>query len=128
MAGGADTRPLSPHVSVWRWHVTMFTSIGHRVTGVVLYLGALALVGWLVLVAMGPDAYDAVFGALPAWLIWTALYAVTAAVGFHAANGVRHLAFDIGKGFQPKTAGFSAWLVILVALAAPVGLYLLLHR
>lgn len=127
MAGGADTRPLSPHLGQWRWHITMLVSILHRVTGVALYLGAIGLVVWLCALAAGPDAYGALMGLVPAWLIWTKLYVVTAALGFHAANGVRHLFWDMGKGFQPKTADLTAWLVILFALAAPCGLYALTH-
>src|SRR5262249_3273947 len=125
--GGADTRPLSPHLQQWRWHVTMLVSILHRVTGIVLYLGAIGLVVWLCALAAGHDAYESLIRIVPGWVIWAKLYAVTAALGFHAANGVRHLFWDAGKGFQPKTANATAWVVILAAIAAPLGLYALTH-
>src|SRR5207249_4504844 len=55
---GARARPLSPHLQIWRWHVTMLTSILHRATGVALYGGALVLAGWAVALARGEGAYE----------------------------------------------------------------------
>ncbi len=122
MAGAADTRPLSPHLQVWRWHVTMLASIAHRATGVALYAAGALLVGWLSLIVAGPEAYARVEAALPSWLIWTVLYAITAAFAYHFANGVRHLLFDMGWATHAKIANSTAWIAILFALAAPFGL------
>lgn len=106
----------------------MAVSILHRVTGVGLYLGAIAIGVWLTALAAGPAAYDALLGWAPAWLIWTKIYALTAVFAFHFANGVRHLFFDAGAGFKPATANTTAWLVIAFTFAAPAALYLLLQR
>jgi succinate dehydrogenase / fumarate reductase cytochrome b subunit len=126
MAGSAaDSRPLSPYVTIWRWHITMFVSIMHRVAGVILYVAIALITLWLAAAALGPDAYDAVFGWAPSWLVWTALYLGSAAVAFHLANGIRHLVWDVGAGFKPSTASFTAWLIVLFSLLAPVGLYFL---
>ncbi len=109
-------RPLSPHLQVWRWHITMATSILHRVTGCALYVGALVLTGWAVSLASGPDAYAAYTGLLGSILGKLVMIGFTLCVFFHMANGVRHLVWDIGKGFLPKTAEFSA--VVAFAFAA----------
>jgi succinate dehydrogenase / fumarate reductase cytochrome b subunit len=121
----ATERPLSPHLQVWRWHVTMATSIFHRASGVGLYIGAIGLTAWLITVAIGPEAYAqlaGLLGTLPGQLV---LYAFSVAAFYHLANGVRHLVWDAGKGFKPKTADASGWFVIIFALVAPVGLWAL---
>src|ERR1700712_2841440 len=90
-------RPLSPHLQVWRWHITMATSILHRVTGCAMYVGALVLVGWAVSLASGPDAYVAYTGLMGSLLGKLVMIGFTLCVFFHMANGVRHLVWDIGK-------------------------------
>lgn len=127
MAGAADPRPLSPHLGVWRWHITMLVSILHRVTGIVLYVGAIGLVVWLGAIALGPRTYDALLGVLPLWLIEAKIAAIVAVLAFHLANGVRHLFWDAGAGFRLATANTTAWFVILFALAAPAALLAWLH-
>ncbi len=119
-------RPLSPHLQVWRWHVTLAASILHRATGVALYAGLLILAGWALALASGPDAYGAYGGLLasiPGRLI---LFGVTVSLFFHMANGVRHLAWDSGHGFAPATADATAWLSFAFAAVAAVGLWLAL--
>lgn len=98
-------RPLSPHLQVWRWHATMASSIAHRASGVANYVGAILFTVWLVMVASGPEAYGA-------WeslregpigiLVTLALIVFTLSLSYHLLNGVRHLAWDAGKGFDPK--------------------------
>jgi succinate dehydrogenase / fumarate reductase, cytochrome b subunit len=128
MGDWADPRPMSPHAFAWRWHVTMAVSILHRVTGVMLYAGAIGLAVWLVALAAGPGAYHTLLGLAPAWLIWAKIYALVAVLAFHFANGVRHLFWDAGVGFKPATANLTAWLVIVFTFAAPAALYLFVQR
>ena len=127
MAGAArpDNRPLSPHLQIWRWHVTMAGSILHRMTGIGLYLGAILFVVWLMAVAEGAEAYAPVAGILQAWWGQLGLYLLVAALAYHLANGVRHLVFDTGRGLKPPDAETSAWFAILFAIAAPLGLWAL---
>jgi len=117
-APGLRPRPISPSVTTWRWHLTMFASIMHRVTGVGLYGGALLLMVWALSLAAGPDAYatfTGVAGSIPGKI---ALMALTLSAFYHLGNGIRHLAWDAGYGFKPKTATGTAWLVIGFALIA----------
>jgi succinate dehydrogenase / fumarate reductase cytochrome b subunit len=109
----------------WRWHVTMFASILHRATGAALYAGFLVLAGWAASLAMGPDAYDAykgLLGSIPGKVV---LFGFTVSVFFHLANGIRHLAWDLGEGFQPKTANTTAVIAYAFAVIAAVAVWAL---
>lgn len=119
-------RPISPHLSIWRWHVTMAGSILHRVTGVGLYGGAILVAIWLMAAAAGPEAYAGIEPHITAWYGQLALYLIVAALAYHLANGIRHLVFDTGNGLVPADADTSAWFAILFAIAAPIGLWALL--
>ena len=127
MAGAPrpETRPISPHLSIWRWHVTMLSSILHRATGIGLYGAAILFALWLMAAAAGPEAYAPVQALLTAPLGVIVLYLIVAALAYHLANGIRHLVFDAGSGLQPSDADTSAWFAILFAIAAPVGLWAL---
>jgi succinate dehydrogenase / fumarate reductase cytochrome b subunit len=113
----AASRPLSPHLQIYRWPVTMGTSIIHRVAGFGLALGTLLLTWWLVAAALGPDAY-ATFQALAFhWFGRLILLGFTLALVFHAMNGVRHLFWDMGLGFEMKTAnrtGIAVYVLTIV--------------
>lgn len=128
MAGASrpGDRPVSPHLQVWRWHVTMLASILHRLSGIALYGGAFAFAAWLTIVAQGPEAYAPVGELLSSAPGQWALYALVAALAFHFANGVRHFVFDFGFGLKPANAETTAWAAILFAFAAPIGLWALI--
>jgi succinate dehydrogenase / fumarate reductase, cytochrome b subunit len=112
-SSSGDNRPLSPHVSIWRWHVTMATSIFHRASGVALYVGAMILAGWLAALAAGQEAYQGYMAVLQNPLGLLVLFGITAAACYHLANGIRHLVWDAGKGFSPKTSTASGWATII---------------
>jgi len=116
-------RPLSPHLQVWRWHVTMTASILHRATGVALYGGALILAGWALALVSGPDAYGDYMGALASIPGRVVLFGVTVSVFFHLANGVRHLFWDCGKGFDLRTADLTAWIALAFGFVAAVAVW-----
>jgi succinate dehydrogenase / fumarate reductase cytochrome b subunit len=112
-------RPLSPHLQVWRWHVTMLGSILHRVTGGALYFGILAVAIWVVCAAFGPDAfaaYCAVASSPPGLLVW---FGLTLAGVYHLFSGIRHLVWDTGAGLTPK--GSSAFTTLTLVAAAVVA-------
>ena len=101
-------RPLSPHMQIWRWHITMASSILHRATGVALYIGALILAGWALALASGPVGYDQYARLLGSPLGKLVLFGLTVSIFYHLANGIRHLFWDAGEGFTPKTASMTA--------------------
>lgn len=117
---GARARPLSPHVQVWRWHITMGASILNRATGAALYGGTLLLMGWALALAGGQAAYEgytALLGSFPGKIV---LFGLTASAFYHLFAGLRHLAWDNGKGFTPASADRSAWAALIGAAAAAV--------
>ena len=123
-----DPRPISPHLEIWRWHATMASSIFHRATGVGSYIGAIFLTLWLVLLAAGPDAYG-VFESLMAGpiglLVKLVLFLFTLALIYHLINGVRHLVWDAGKGFDPKFANTASMAIIVASILVTVAIWFL---
>lgn len=106
-------RPLSPHLQVYRWPITMVLSILHRVTGVGLGLGTLLLTWWLAAAAAGPDYYNFVHGVIGSWLGRLILFGFTWALFLHLCNGIRHLFWDSGYGYQIPVANRTArWALI----------------
>jgi succinate dehydrogenase / fumarate reductase cytochrome b subunit len=115
--------PMSPFLTVWRWHITMVTSILHRATGVALYVGALIGAAWAIALAQGPDAYAGFKHLLGSPIGKVVMFGLTLSFFYHLANGVRHLVWDIGKGFEVKTANATSVLVFAFAAAASVAVW-----
>src|ERR1700744_3088866 len=113
-------RPLSPHLSIWRWHITMASSIANRATGVALYVGALIAAAWALSLASGPDAYATFKAVLGSPLGLVVMFGLTVSFFYHLANGVRHLVWDAGHGLDVKSANASAAFVFAFTAAATV--------
>lgn len=109
-------RPLSPHLSVYRWPITMALSILHRVTGVAMSLGFVVFVAWLFDTAAGPDSYAMFIAAMGSTIGKLMLIGWSFAFFFHLSNGVRHLHWDTGRGLEKSQANASAWLVLIMAV------------
>jgi len=107
-------RPLSPHLQVWRFHITMFTSILHRATGLALVVGSVLVAAWLLAIGVTasglcPQAYTVflTFAASPlGLLVW---FGLSLAAFLHLTGGLRHLVWDLGQGFQLKSANAMSW-------------------
>ena len=112
---GTSNRPLSPHLQVYRWQITMVLSILHRASGVFLSMGSVVLAWWLVAAAVGGDYFLMVSGVLASSLGKLALLAWTAAFYFHLSNGLRHLLWDTGWGFEIPQVYLTGWSVILLS-------------
>ena len=110
-------RPLSPHIQIYRWQLTMALSILHRAAGVALSLGAILLVWWLVAAASGPEAYDRVESFLGSWIGCLLLLGWTAARFYHLCNGIRHLVWDTGHALDLKSTYRGGWLVVAASAA-----------
>ena len=111
-------RPLSPHLQVYKWPVSMALSIGHRISGVGLAIGTLLMTWWLVAAALSDGAFAAVQGVLSSVIGVLALMAWTAALIFHLFSGIRHLMWDIGVGFDDRSYRTSGWTVVVAVVAA----------
>jgi succinate dehydrogenase / fumarate reductase cytochrome b subunit len=120
-------RPLSPHLSVYKWGPHMLVSILHRVTGGGLAtLGAAALVWWLVAAASGPEAYRTFTGWATSWLGIVIAVGLTWAFFQHLLSGLRHLVLDMGAGFELNTNKFWANMTLLGSVLLTAGLWLLI--
>ncbi|MGD9582856.1 MAG: succinate dehydrogenase, cytochrome b556 subunit [Lysobacterales bacterium] len=111
-------RPLSPHISIYRKQLTSVLSILHRMTGVVLALGLLLLAYFVVALAAGPEAFAGFARISRSWLgalLWLGL---AFSLAYHLANGVRHLFWDIGRGFELHQTTRSGWSVVTVSIIA----------
>lgn len=124
-----DNRPLSPHLGIYRWQLTMLLSITHRATGIALSLGTFLLLYWLTALASGPQAYAQAQALIGSWLGLLILLGFSAALFFHLCNGIRHLMWDFGAGLSREEA-YKSGVVVVVAtivltiLAWGAGLWL----
>ena len=118
-------RPLSPHLQVYRPQITSMLSILHRLTGVVLGGGTLLLAWWLIAAAVGPEAYAEVAWFISSWLGRLVLLGCTFCLFYHLCNGIRHLGWDIGWGFELPVLRATGWLVLVAAMGMTLGAWIL---
>ena len=116
-------RPLSPHLSIYRWPVTMVSSILHRATGVAMSIGFIVFVAWLFGAASGPGAYAMFLGIAGTMIGKLFLVGWSYAFFYHLANGIRHIVWDTGRGFEKHQANASAWFVIVVSVVLTAALW-----
>ena len=112
-------------MSVWRWHITMATSILHRVSGCALYAAALLGTAWALSLASGPDAYDLfklILGSFPGKIV---MFLFSLAVFYHLAKGVQHLVWDTGRGLDIKSANAGAVATIAFTIIATLATWAL---
>jgi succinate dehydrogenase / fumarate reductase cytochrome b subunit len=107
-----SARPLSPHLQIYRPQLTSMLSISHRMAGVALAVGTLLLVYWLVATASGPDAYAQAQAFIRSWFGMLILFGWSVALFYHLCNGIRHLFWDAGYGFELKAAYASGYAVL----------------
>jgi succinate dehydrogenase / fumarate reductase cytochrome b subunit len=110
--GQARQRPLSPHLQIYRPQITSVLSITHRITGVALSVGTLLLAWWLVAAASGNAAFSSVSSFIGSPLGLLMLFGWSVALFYHLANGIRHLFWDAGYGFELGTAEKSGYFVL----------------
>lgn len=122
----ADNRPLSPHLQIYRPQITSVLSILHRISGVFLSLGIIPLVAWLGAAAAGEEAYRAMAGMMGSLLGRLMLFGWTLAFFYHFMNGIRHLVWDTGRGFEIPQVVRSGWTVVVLAVALTFLLWIAL--
>jgi len=110
-----ENRPLSPHLQIYRPQITSILSITHRLTGVALAAAALLFTYWLTSAAYGPEAYARAQAFFLHWFGRLVLFAVTWALFYHLCNGIRHLFWDAGLGFDMEQLRGSGMVVVVVS-------------
>lgn len=126
----SENRPLSPHLQVYAFKLHMIISIVHRITGAALAFGAVALIYWLGAAAYGPESFASAKRLFGSWFGYLCLFGWSACLFFHLCNGLRHLLWDIGLGFEAKRLNSSGAMVlagtfILTAMFWIIGLDIL---
>ena len=119
----ARTRPLSPHLQVYRPQMTSVMSILHRAAGVVLTTGTLIRAAWLVSLALGKEAYDVVVMVIGHPLGQFVLFGYSVALIYHALNGVRHLGWDLGLGLTIPQVYKNGQIVLVLTVVLTMGLW-----
>jgi succinate dehydrogenase / fumarate reductase cytochrome b subunit len=109
-------RPLSPHLHIYRPQITSVLSIAHRITGLLLCLGAVLLIAWIVAAAAGPDVYATYRGMVGSIVGRLLLLGLVFSLLFHLANGIRHLVWDMGHGYGLDTTTATGWAVVAVSV------------
>ncbi len=113
-------RPTSPHLTIYRKQITTVLSITHRLSGLALFFGTPLLAGWLYVVAYAPANYAKLHECLTSDIGQAALFGWTLAFYFHLSNGIRHLFWDMGKGFTIPQTNRSGWMVIIFTVLMAV--------
>jgi len=117
----SSRHPISPHLQIYRLPLTALISITHRATGIFLAIGALLLVWVLASLAAGAETYANVQPLLQSWIGQLVLFGITYALFFHFCNGIRHLFWDVGMGFELDTADMTAKMVIVISVILTIA-------
>jgi succinate dehydrogenase / fumarate reductase cytochrome b subunit len=112
LAMTTGNRPLSPHLQTYRFLFIMVISMTHRLTGLALVVGTLLLTWWLVAAAAGPAAFDTVQAFIGTWFGRFILFGWTFSLFYHLCNGIRHLFWDAGYGYELPVVHASGWAVV----------------
>jgi succinate dehydrogenase / fumarate reductase cytochrome b subunit len=123
--GKLVNRPLSPHLQVYKPQISSALSIFHRITGCALGAGTLLLTLWLVSAASGEGAFSVVQAILASWIGILILIGFTAALFYHFCNGIRHLAWDTGQGYELPTMHRTGVLVLAATAVLTVGFWII---
>lgn len=118
-------RPLSPHLQVYKPQLTSMMSIAHRLTGMFLSLGLVIFVFWLYKLATDPVMANNLIVFFKTGLGMVLFYSWIFAFSYHLCNGIRHLFWDVGKGYSLPAVYRSGYLVIIVAVLLTVAVYFL---
>ena len=110
-------RPLSPHLQIYKPQITSILSILHRATGIALSIGSLILVLWIVALALGENTYLMYSNLINSWFGKLIIFGFTFALFYHLSNGIRHLFWDAGYGYDLKHAYISGVAVIISSLS-----------
>ena len=119
-----SNNPLSPHLQIYRWHISSLLSITHRIAGVINLLALILIFFWLVVLSLGENNYELFLSIINSFFGKSILIGFTWSMSFHLLSGIRHLAWDMGYGFEIKTANISGIIVIFSSLALTIIFWL----
>ena len=116
--------PLSPHLQIYKWHISSLLSITHRISGVINLLALILIFFWLLVLIIGESNYELFLSIINSFFGKFILISFTWSMSFHILSGVRHLVWDLGYGFEIKTANISGIFVIISSLVLTIMFWL----
>ena len=119
-----SNNPLSPHLQIYRWHISSLLSITHRISGVVNLLALILIFFWLIFLSLGENNYQSFLLIINSFIGKFILIGFTWSMSFHLLSGIRHLVWDLGYGFEIKTANITGVIVIISSLALTIIFWL----
>ena len=120
-------RPLSPHLQVYKPQLTSILSILHRGTGIVLSIGSIFLVTWILVLTLGESAYQIYSQLVNNWFGKLVIFGFTFGLFYHLSNGIRHLFWDAGYGYDLKDAYISGFAVIISSISLTLITWLIVY-
>ena len=117
--------PLSPHLQIYRWHISSLLSITHRISGIINLLALILIFFWLSILSFSEINYELFLLTINSLLGKFILIGFTWSMTFHLLSGIRHLAWDLGYGYEIKTANISGIFVIIFSLVTTITFWLL---
>ena len=120
-----NQNPLSPHLQIYRWHISSLLSITHRIAGVINLFSLILIFFWLLVLSLGESNYEFFLLVINSFIGKFILIGFTWSMSFHILSGIRHLAWDMGYGFEIKTANISGVIVIIFSLVLTIIFWLL---
>ena len=119
-----NKNPTSPHIQIYRWHISSLLSITHRIVGVINLLALILIFFWLTALSFGENSYELFLLIINSFFGKFILIGFTWSMNFHLLSGIRHLVWDLGYGFEIKTANISGIIVIITSLVVTVIFWL----
>ena len=116
--------PLSPHLQIYRWHISSLLSITHRISGVINLLALILIFFWLIFLSSGENNYESFLLIINSFIGKFILIGFTWSMSFHVLSGIRHLVWDLGYGFEIKTANITGVIVIISSLTLTIIFWL----
>tara|TARA_Y100000590_G_C15180333_1_gene810976 strand:+ start:19 stop:405 length:387 start_codon:yes stop_codon:yes gene_type:complete len=115
-----SNNPLSPHLQIYRWHVSSLLSITHRIAGIVNLLSLILIFFWFIILSLGESNYELFLLMMNSFFGKFILIGFSWSMVFHILSGLRHLAWDLGYGFEIKTANISGVIVIIFSFVLTI--------
>jgi len=120
-----ENKPLSPHIQIYKWHISSLVSISHRITGIINILAITLICFWFVLILLGESNYEIIKLFLQTFVGKFILIGITWSFSFQMLSEIRHLIMDLGYGFDLQTTKITGLLVIFCSLILTILIYLI---
>ena len=120
-----NKKPLSPHIQIYRWHISSLVSISHRITGIINIIVITLICLWASLLLLGESKYETINLILNSLIGKFIILSITWSFSFQVLSEIRHLIMDLGYGFELKTTKITGLIVIFGSIILTILFYLI---